>query len=233
MKYVMVIPYAYKPYYDKCIATLKIPPENILALDNTIFNLGVAGSWNIGIDTMRSRNADWLIICSATMRFGDDGGLDMISHIEQHPQADLINFASIDTEPSQFVRGKSPGIEAGMFSWYLCAINRNTIDSVGKFDGNFYPCYFEDIDYDMRVNKYFNNSVDWAILPINATFESRSHAVELGGVKSDPTPLIAYFATKWGRHPSAAELGDYATPFNDKNNSLAFWPPANGGIYDD
>jgi hypothetical protein len=35
MKYAVVVPYAYKPYFDEFVATLKIPREYCLFIDDT------------------------------------------------------------------------------------------------------------------------------------------------------------------------------------------------------
>lgn len=233
-KVVMVIPYVYEPYMKACMETLSLPDEFILEpIDNTQENKGVAGSWNIGIDSLRENNAGWLIVCTAAMRFGKNAGWQMLEAFRRHPAANVVTFAERGVKPSQFVRGKSLGLDAGIFSWHLCAVNRKTIEDVGKFDANFYPSYFEDLDYDIRVNKRYGKKVDWPIEPIDARGTTVGHAVKLGGVTTPVNDLIAYFATKWGRHPSAAQLGEYSRPFNDKNNSLAFWPPAHGQVWNE
>ncbi len=35
MKYVVVVPYTYQPYFDEFMATCKFPRENMLCIDNT------------------------------------------------------------------------------------------------------------------------------------------------------------------------------------------------------
>lgn len=232
IKYLAIIPYVYQPYFDELIMTLKLPPENVNAVDNTIDNRGVGGSWNIGIELMKERGADWLIIISAAVRFGERGGLDIIEQLEAHPEADLIHFATKDVPEQPFVRGQTAGYEEGILGWHLTAINRRAIEAVGKFDPNFYPAYFEDIDYDLRIDKAMPNA-NKLVLPVDVQDGALGHGVKLGGVQAPSEPLIAYFATKWGRHPNASEIGSYERPFNDKNNSLAFFPPAHGEIWDE
>lgn len=232
--YLVVIPYTNADYLQECLQTLKIPRENIMVVDNTEDNRGVAGSWNLGIAEMKRRNAEWLIIVSAAMRFGHKGGFDMIAAIEHNYTDDIIRFAQRST-PELLFDGSNkfnnpPYPEC--FYWHCTAVNRSVFNQVGKFDENFYPIYFEDTDYDLRINKAGFKSTD-IIAPIDANTKGAGHGVVMGHVKTDPTASIAYFATKWGRHPGAAELGSYDRPFNDKENSLAFWPPANGGKYDD
>lgn len=234
IKYTLVMPCAYAPYAEACVDSLKLDRENMLIIDNTEDNKGVAESWNMGIDKMRKDDTDWLIIVSAAMRFGAEGGLDMLEQIESHKFAKVIDFAIKDFKPSVFIRGKSPGVEGGNFSWHCTAIRRDIIDQVGYFDSNFHPIYFEDIDYDLRLQKSLGTSLvgtTWLILPIDATDEGIGHGVKLGGIKAPAEPNLLYFCQKWGRMPDAAQLGEYDTPFNDPNNTLAFFPPAHGRLW--
>ena len=232
-KIVGVLPFAYEPFYKECIETIKSPLlDNIINVDNVHYtNKGVAESWNKGIDYMKSVNADWLVLISAAVRFGEHGGLDIMGQLERHPLADVVHFAEKQVEPQRFIRGKSLGYNEGNLQWHLTAINRRVIDTVGYFDPNFYPMYFEDLDYDIRINKAFVNP-EWWILPIDVHRGELGHTIKYTDIKAPAEPLIAYFATKWGRHPNAAQLGEYNRPFND-NNSLAFWPPAQGRFWND
>jgi hypothetical protein len=196
--------------------------------------LGVAGSWNQGIDYMKHRDADWLIIISAAMRFGKEQGRDMLAQIKAHPSADIIRFAEKEVPESQFDmenKANNPPYPKA-FYWHCTAISRDLIERVGKFDANFYPIYFEDTDYDLRIKKAGYKASD-IIAPIDAKSVGTGHAVKLAGVESPSTPLVLYFAEKWGRHPSASQLGDYERPFNNKYNGLDFWPPAHGEMYDE
>lgn len=234
VNYVAVIPFIYPPYMQDLKLTLKLPEANVNFIDNTDVNRGVAGSWNVGIEQLKERGADWLIIISAAMRFGEPGGLDMLEQIQQHPTADIIRFAQKDVPAGHFNKddkAANPGYPE-CFNWHCTAISSELIKQVGKFDPNFYPIYFEDTDYDLRIKKAGFNLTDF-IAPIDAHSVSAGHATELGGVESPAAPLVAYFATKWGRHPAAPQLGEYDKPFNNPDNSLAFFPPARGELWDE
>lgn len=233
-KITYILPFAFEPIYNECLNTIKQPLRNeIITIDNANYpNLGVAESWNRGIDYMKKTSSDWLVVISAAVRFGEMGGLDIVKQLEQYPLADVIHFAESHVEPQAFIRGESLGYHEGNLQWHLTAINRRVIDKVGYFDPNFYPMYFEDIDYDIRVNKAFDNPI-WLILPIDVHRGELGHTLKNTDIKAPSEPLIAYFATKWGRHPSAKQLGEYDTPFNDKNNSLAYFPPAQGRLWNE
>jgi hypothetical protein len=226
---VIVLPYIYQPYFEACKKTLDLPAK-ILTIDNTQDNKGVAESWNKGIDHIKHIGADWLIICSATMRFGK-GGVDMLEQIEKHPYARIIHFAKVNVPEQNYAGADSPPYDAGVFYWHCTAVRRDVFERIGYFDPNFYPIYFEDTDFDLRFNKAYANDPQRYILPISATSAGLRHGVEKAGLKVNSEPGIAYFATKWGRHPSAPQLGEYDTPFNDPENSLAFFPPAQGRLW--
>lgn len=226
--YTVVIPYVYKPYLNECLGTLRVDSSKLLLVDNTISNRGVAASWNMGVQKVKDYKLDWLIIVSAAMRF-DGGGLDMIEQIASYPATDVIHFASADVKAVQYVRGVS-GHAPGVFAWHCTAINRRVIKQVGKFDTNFFPAYLEDTDYSLRIHK--STGDNRMILPIQARLASTAHGVALGGVITNMDRSIAYFAEKWGRHPGAACLGEYDTPFNDPNNGIEFFPPAHGDSCD-
>jgi hypothetical protein len=230
-KIVGVLPFAYQPYARECTSSLGTELD-LLCIDNTQNNLGVAGSWNQGIEYMKQEDADWLIIISAAMRFGSQGR-DMLEQIQAHPSADIIRFAKKDVAERQFNcfdKADNPSYPEA-FYWHCTAISRQVVEQVGKFDANFHPIYFEDTDYDLRIKKAGFKQTD-IIVPIDAMSVGSGHAVEFVGIDSPSAPLVAYFAEKWGRHPGAHDLGEYPHPFNNPDNSLAFWPPARGETYE-
>jgi len=73
----------YEPYMKDCMATCKIPRENMMLIDNTVINIGFTKAYNIAIDRVLSEDYDWLIGLSAAIRFGKPGGLDFIEALEK------------------------------------------------------------------------------------------------------------------------------------------------------
>lgn len=217
VKYVVAINWLYKPYLDKCLKTLKLAEDNIFLFDgNEPNDPGLAGALNQAVGLLDITKSDWLIVINPAMRFGEKGGLDIIEHLGK-TKSNFIFFAD--------KTGKS-------FAWHCCAIHKDVFKKIGKLDPNFYPVYFEDVDFDLRYIKAFGKS--FKRVDIDATNESMNHSVELAGIKVPTNDLIAYFATKWGIHPSAATtLKPYDHPFNVKKNSLAFWPPAQGQVWNE
>jgi hypothetical protein len=216
MKYAIVMPFIYKPWADACLASCKLPVENILAVDNTVENRGVAASWNLGIEKMKVQDADWLIILSAAIRFGEKGGHDFIQALENHPECAVIEAAM--------------GI-----GWHLIAFSKKAIELAGKFDENFYPAYYEDLDYSWRLKMAYedldpthniSNSPIWHKEIVDVMIAGFAHGVTLGGVRADTTKLVQYYIQKWGGETGRER---FMRPFNNVENLIKFWPHSERG----
>lgn len=199
MTYQIVIPFVYRPYMEECIATIKVPRENILLIDNTSQNIGVAASWNKGIEQMRERGCKWLILLSASVRFGEAGMQDFIDVIEKTTD----DFMAC--EPSH--------------GWHCIAIRSTVFDRVGTFDENFYPGYFEDTDFGYRCG--LAEIRCWgSVWGIQIETVMWAHSVKLAGIKSDGDRLGAFMLAKWG---GVRDHYEYKTPFNDPTRTLKDW----------
>jgi len=229
MRYVVVVPYAYQPYFDEFKATLKIPEENCLFVDDTnpVGGIGIMKAHNMGIDFAKQRGANYLIVMSAGIRFGEPGGLDFIKVIEDHPELLVINGAgrvTFDGEEEQVIA----------MGYHLTAFKMDIFHAIGRWDENFTPYGFDDIDLMLRMKKYFNTEYKVDSFPVDMAHVSRSHSIELGKVVAPSEPRIAYFTEKWGRHPGAYQWDGWAYPFNNPDHNLSYWPQAaNGSKYND
>lgn len=210
MTYAVVLPAVYPPYLADCLATSKL--ENVLVIDNSEHNIGVPASWNKGIDHMKELGADWLIIMSAAVRFGEPGGLDFVELLK----------------PGYYVVHA-----AGLLGWHLTAFHKDVFDNIGRFDQNFYPAYLEDIDFSLRLQKHYKGQPGWDSFPIDATDMGRAHGLKLGNVAWVQRDGIMYFMDKWGRDPKDYKNMGYDLPFNNPENTLAYWPDARGGRWND
>lgn len=202
MKYTVVIPSIYQPYTDKCLSTIKLPKDNILVVDNTVTNKGVAASWNLGIDKMRADDTDWLIIVSAAMRFGEAGCQDMIDQLA------ITNSLIVECELGH--------------NWHLIAIKREVIENVGKFDENFYPAYWEDTDYSYRVNLAYPgiHGSRWTKIFVDVVNTGWTHGVTFAKVVVDSAKLQNYLIRKWG---GLQHEFKFKIPFNDPNKTIKDW----------
>lgn len=238
MKYVAVAPYTYKPYFDQFMATCKIPRENMLTIDNTTAesNIGCMASHNKGIDFMKERGADWLIVISPAIRFGEQGGLDFLDILEQHPNYHVIHGASENVTGGKQSTPGGGGANK-VFGWHFMGINKTVFEAIGRYDQNFTPYGFDDVDLSLRIRKHFKLQTLWDTYPCDVTDTRMSHSLYfvpkvVGEASSDPR--ILYFCKKWGRHPGAWQWDGWEHPFNNPEHDLKYWPPApDGGHWDD
>lgn len=209
MKYTVVLPYVYEPYFKECIKTCKFDPNNMLVIDNTKENIGIMRSHNLGVKKMHDDDSDWLIILSAAIRFGKKGGLDFIEALEKHPDHIALEAADV-------------------FGWHLIAFSRNLVDKVGLWDENFTPYGYDDLDYSWRIQQAFGldaRSQLWEKVYIDVKDTTMAHSLELGGVKPDNEKLRQYYYKKWGVLPEDNHDNAFVRPFNFTGNPLTYWPP--------
>jgi len=216
MKYVVGFPYIVKNFRDELMSTCKL--ENVFEIDNTVFNRGFAGSHNLGIQKMYEENADWYIVMSAAVRFGDLGGLDFIEVLK--------NTEHVIVE------------SLGVFGWHFIAFHRTLIDKVGLWDTNLTPYGYEDLDYSMRIQravlldydehwkKIIENRTVWQKVQIDIKDTIMAHSLKLGGVEVTMGETREYYNKKWGRYPSTSEdaYNSFFYPFNNSENGLGYFP---------
>lgn len=209
----MLCPYVHRPSFDAMWATLA--PElrdDALVLDNTVTNLGAAGSRNVGARQLLDEDIDWLIDISPVTRFGPNGGLDFIELVEQ--------------SDGWIMQASTP------VNWHLMAWSRRLFERVGLFDENFWPIYGEDGDMAHRVAiaSREDGGNRWDCVDVDAWVTMYGHSRKLANVTVDMETLWAYYDTKWGGHSG---LERFTRPF-DRDVGLAWWPmpPDPLSIYD-
>ena len=193
MKYVVVLPSIHKGYTEDCLQTCNL--DNILVVDNTKHNLGVAASWNVGVRHALRNNLDYLVILSAAMRFGPLGGQDFV-------EAMTKNESEVAVEPDEGI------------GWHFIALRTDLFRMVGFFDFNYYPAYFEETDFAYRIQLAYGWQTKrplWPKCHIDAKVESIAHGMRLGGVNVHMGQQSARYAKKWGGAPG---FETFTTPFN-------------------
>jgi len=204
--YVCILPSIHEPWTEACLETCKI---RVRVIDNTQHNIGSVKSWNLGIDQMIQENAQWLVVLSAAIRFGPAGGLDFIQALDL---------------PGRLVVEASP-----VFGWHLIAFHRDLIATVGRFDENFFPYGYDDIDYSYRIQQGYDFEMNkdqwpfwWAKVPIQVEDAGMAHSLKLTNrVVGDMAAPLAYYTQKWGG-PKGEER--WRRPFGDPSNSIRYWP---------
>ena len=220
--YLVVLPVITSTYADRCIASILDPngssglkPENVLVVDNSLtgafkmlsmagvdpwgkvsvyrdpggHNLGVARSWNIGARAVLEGGLDYLVICSASMLFGPIYHATFIR--------DLAKARAMEGGPANVV-------EAIGHSWHLIAFHRKVFETVGTFDGAFYPAYMEAIDFGRRMalagmegGPLWQNVWVYAIL--------QAVGGHINAVRCPAPPLLKVYRDKWGGDKGAEQ----------------------------
>lgn len=209
MKVVICMPFIYRPYARECIDTMhKDFSAQLMAVDNTEYNNGIMRSHNLGIDEMNRVGAEWLVVMSAAVRFGKySGGMDFLSELEEHSGNKVIEAAGVN-------------------GWHLIAFRKEVIDAVGRWDENFTPYGYDDLDYSYRIQKAFPDDPQlWTKVNVNVSDMGMAHGIKLAGVESDNERLRTYYRSKWGILPEEDHQNAFDLPFNDATHSLRYWQP--------
>jgi len=222
MKWVGVLPWIYRQYYDECVATMHPDfRKHVVEIDNTKNNLGIMISHNLGVQKMRQEDADWLVVLSAAIRF-EAGGLDFIDQLDS-------KYICISASNKKLWESQQ---QVGVFGWHCIAFSRECIEKVGLWDANFSPYGYDDIDYSIRMQKafpdpeYSQRTTKVQVLVHDTTM---AHSINLVGIQTDNQKNIDYIERKWGVILHGPEKENdirkhFKTPFGDPELSLKYWP---------
>jgi GT2 family glycosyltransferase len=150
-------------------------------------NVGVSGSWNLLCQTLFAKGYTHVALLN------DD--------IIWRKTADEIEDY-IDANPNDFY--------LGLGTWCLFVIPLTTWEKVGKFDEQFFPAYFEDNDYCLRMR---NKGLKRDMSPFFSPDVFRNSQT----IAKDPTLNGNFdrnrqlFIDKWGGSPGNET---YKTPYN-------------------
>lgn len=230
-KWIGVLPWVHKPYRDECVETMS--PEfykRVVEIDNSENNIGIMKSHNIGVVSMKAAQADWLIIISAAIRFGKNGGEDFIDILDKYPDHYVIHAASQNVKGGMQQDGESGGHNA-VFGLHLTAFHRTVFDNIGTWDENFSNYGLDDIDLSLRLQKFYKGARNeqgtplWNTYPCDVGDTTMSHSINLGHIKGCAyPPRNAYFMRKWGRDGGEWQSMGYEHPFGHPSLPLSFWP---------
>lgn len=165
-----------------------------LVVDNTQRNRGVSASWNRGIDRMRERDDDWVVLVSTATTFGTAGGQDLLDELAGSDQSRLVSV-----------------VNAG---WHLQAIPRAFLDLVGPFDEGFFA-YYEDTDWLHRMTlagfDVWRGEGNRHVY-VESSYLPDGHSKQAGLITPEEyEPSAGKYLAKWGGH-NQSEV--FATPFD-------------------
>ena len=144
----MIVPLLTRPeLLDRLVASIDFPVADLVIIDNgrcittppsssmvcrthivtMPANLGVSGSWNLGIKS--TPFAPWWLVVNFDAYF---------------PEGSLEKFRAQADEAALLLSGGAP-------PWCAFALGSRVVETVGLFDERLHPAYFEDNDYERRA----------------------------------------------------------------------------------
>lgn len=193
----------------------------------------LAQAWNDGAKKAFDEGCDYVVICNDDILFSPDTIDAMIEQYELHSKdrvvmvtpnnikLELANAYDILT----YVRPSDPFTysENPNFSCFLIA--PNFFETMGTFDHNFNPAWYEDNDMHRRAMLMGYKLIMTTAAPI----------IHFGGVATSMLPDAqrssgvseTYYIKKWGgipySHPLPAQKEHFETPYNDPNLTPKDW----------
>lgn len=172
------------------------------------YNRGLARSWNDGLHASRRDGNDITLLINDDVHFEPSAFDQFMIFIQDHDRADLC-----------FVFGQEPSGIVRQQGFACCSIGHNVIDRIGFFDENYFPAYYEDIDYSYRA--LFSSipiHIDERVLVFhqrNAT--TRNRRLLQFFLKWNGRRLRRYHVSKWGIVDGAPTT---AVPFAEGDATL-------------
>lgn len=224
-RYLVAIPSIYPPFTGACVDSLDPRVrKNTVVIDNAGgYNRGVAASWNLVAREVVAKKWDYLVIVSAAMRF-NQGLEDFMQELYDKKPVGL------DTQ----------------FGWHCVALHRYIFESVGFFDENFYPAYYEDSDFIRRMelaeysfpgvlNPGIPDDQKMPRFQVDAECIEDAHGIKKANVYVNYERNKQYFIKKWGAEPKYDSPADrealYYFPFNNEMLPLDYCEPVDANRF--
>lgn len=175
--------------------------DDVLGYGGTGLNDGVSAGWNYGVNYVIDNKLDYVIIVSQNVVF-TDGMRDFIARLSNMPEYGIITPEG----------------------WHCVALSRKTLELVGEFDTNFYPIYYEDTDYELRLYKHGIIEQIYEV-PLYSLRTPGGYSTTLG-LRPNVEKCKEYFIKKWGVIFSYTDYEKqifFDHPFNDSNNALSYY----------
>lgn len=162
-------------------------------------NIGVSRTWNLGLK--EDKDYTFFVSQSVNFRQGFKQIVDELDKIQDQGMAKYGLFTQL--------------------GWHCNGISQETVKQIGYFDENFYPSYYEDVDYARRlyIADLHANTPERCFPCITIDAEPITTAAALkSGLRVRFDKLGEYYSQKWnGNHPNEK----YIKPFG--KYGLKYW----------
>lgn len=172
-------------------------------------NRGLAKSWNEGLYNSYSAGADVAFIANDDITATRDDLLRIAETAVANRDKYMISGMGYDEAIQQ---------PADML-FALCAINPIALERIGYMDENFWPIYFEDLDYYRRADLAGLERLTIPHTHIRHVGSGSRPSVDAQVFNANFERNKAYYIRKWGGN-SYRGSEQYATPFNDPDERL-------------
>lgn len=189
----------------------------------------VSASWNLGIENALNDGCEYVLVINDDIVLSPWTIDKQIEALEDEDNEKLILTTGWSTgipsgnawdmtsypEPPKH----NAWISGADFACFL--ITKFCFSTIGKFDENFRPAYFEDNDYHRRI---LLAGYEARIITQAPFFHYGSKTQQKGGVVSAEAFDLckAYYVRKWHGMPGAET---FATPFGNPDLSISDWTP--------
>jgi GT2 family glycosyltransferase len=176
-------------------------------------NRGVARSWNEGLYLAYTKyGADVAFIANDDAVCSHDDLMKLTTVALNSPNAFMVSGHGHD------VRGEWDGD----MSFSMGAVTRKAIETIGYFDQNFFPMYFEDTDWYRRAY-LATGGMDWkVVVPDTHIIHQGSKSIHTvpGLMEQHHQTFVAnhdYYTRKWGGEPKSER---FYLPFDESRFGL-------------
>lgn len=176
-------------------------PSNIKYLYNTENCLSKA--WNMGLRDLFKRH-DYVVVSGLDSIAPVESEINqMITYLQTNPKIGLVSATPRGSYERIHSLARTFDVEHGDGSFSFFILSKEAFETVGKFDENFKPAYFEDDDYLVRLR---NAGYTPKRLQHVQYFHVRQGTVKHGNdIQKAYTDFMArnleYYRKKWGHTP--------------------------------
>lgn len=170
-------------------------------------NRGLSRSWNEGIMASYADGADVAMIINDDMQPGHGDVQRVAQAAMDHPEMPIIKCMGMDLRSGQ----RTP-MEFG-----LTAITKRGWETIGAFDENIWPIYWEDIDWDRR--RRLSGQDEFIVQDTVAIHAGSKTSVTVPGLLEQTNRWydanLAYYRKKWGAAHTEGER--FSVPFDERD----------------